>query len=173
MPIERSNRAVAAATLETVARELLESSTLCAIATVTQDGLAHVNTAYFAWAAPDFDLVWLSDPAAGHSQNLAQNPTVAVAVYDSGQTWGGPDRGIQLFGTAQEATSQDLPHAQELYRRCFPAYNPTGGGYRCYRFRPHRMKLFDEKTLGAGVFVTAAVLNRRQLRFEGTEISRP
>jgi uncharacterized protein YhbP (UPF0306 family) len=175
MAIERSSRAVAVATLQAVARELLEgSSALCAIATVTQDGLAHVNTAYFAWAAPAFDLVWLSDPAAGHSQNLAHNPTAAVAVYDSSQAWGGPDRGIQLFGTAREATGQDLLHAREAYQRRFPAYEPTGlGGYRCYRFQPQRMKLFDENTLGAGVFVTVVVLDGRRLRFEHTELSHP
>jgi len=172
MPIERSNRAVPTATLETVARELLETSTLCAIATVTPDGLAHVNTAYFAWAAPGFDLVWLSDPAARHSQNLAMNASAAVAVYDSGQTWGGPDRGIQLFGRAKQACRRDLPHVQEPYRRCFPAYDPTGmDGYRYYRFRTQRLKLFDENTLGPGVFVTATVLNRRELTYEGTEIS--
>ena len=28
--------------------------------------------------------------------------------------------------------------------------------YRLYRFRPHRVKLFDEPELGAGVFVTGA-----------------
>ena len=124
--------------------------------------------------APAFDLVWLSDLAASHSHNLAHNPTAAVVVYDSGQTWARPDRGIQLFGTAHEATGQDLLHAQELYRRRFPAYDQTElDGYRCYRFQPQRMKLFDEDTLGAGVFVAATVLNRRQLRFEGTEISRP
>lgn len=175
MPIERSSRVVAVETLSTVARQLLDASALCAIATVTQGNLAHVNTAYFAWDDHDFDLVWLSDPDSAHSLNLTRNPTAAVAVYDSGQTWNeSGDRGIQLFGMAREVTCRDVSHAQALYRRRFPAYEPTAlGGYRCYRFQPQRMKLFDENTLGAGVFVTAAVLSGGQLRFERTEISHP
>ena len=31
------------------------------------------------------------------------------------------------------------------------------GGYRFYRFRPRRLKVFDERALGSGVFVTAWV----------------
>jgi uncharacterized protein YhbP (UPF0306 family) len=175
MPIERSSRVVAVATISTVARQLLDASGLCAIATVAQGDLAHVNTAYFAWDGRDFDLVWLSDPNSAHSLNLARNPTAAVAVYDSDQRWNGSgDRGIQLFGMAREVTGRDVLPAQALYRHRFPAYEPTAlGGYRCYRFQPQRMKLFDENTLGVGVFVTAAVLSGGQLRFEHTEISHP
>jgi pyridoxamine 5'-phosphate oxidase-like protein len=60
--------------------------------------MAHINTAYFAWG-DDLNCVWHSHPAAAHSQNLRANPSVAVAVYDSNQSWGNP---IQLFGKARE-----------------------------------------------------------------------
>src|SRR5438105_3450867 len=98
MPIERSRRPVAAARISAAARRLLDASTLCAIATVSSGGRAHVNTAYFA-CSPELDLVWLSDPSAEHSRNVRGSGTVAIAVYDSSQTWGNPDRGIQLFGS--------------------------------------------------------------------------
>jgi hypothetical protein len=97
MPIERSRRPIAAARITAAAHRLLDASTLCAIATVSSAGRAHVNTAYFAWS-PELDLVWLSEPDAKHSRNVRSDGTVAVAVYDSGQSWGKPDRGIQLFG---------------------------------------------------------------------------
>jgi nitroimidazol reductase NimA-like FMN-containing flavoprotein (pyridoxamine 5'-phosphate oxidase superfamily) len=93
MGIERSNRPVAASRIAATARELLDASTLCAIATVNADGRAHVNTAYFGWSR-DFDIVWLSEPRARHSRNLRANESVAIAVYDSTQTWGKTDRGI-------------------------------------------------------------------------------
>src|SRR5947209_4719357 len=99
MAIARSGRRVGQARLRTLAEELLEASTLCAISTVSPSGRAYVNTAYFAWA-PDLRLVWLSAPRARHSRNLRARPSVAISVYDSGQTWGEPDRGIQLFGEA-------------------------------------------------------------------------
>jgi hypothetical protein len=35
--------------METIARQLLDASKLCAIATVSPRELGHINTAYFAW----------------------------------------------------------------------------------------------------------------------------
>jgi len=101
VPVERSSKHPSASRLAAIARRLLEASTLCAIATVSPGGRAHVNTAYFAWG-PDFDVVWLSAPEARHSRNVRANPSAAVAVFRSTQRWGGSDRGIQLFGRARE-----------------------------------------------------------------------
>ena len=174
MAIERSNRPVAAARLAATARGLLDASTLCAIATVTADGGAHVNTAYFAWS-PDFEIVWLSEPRARHSRNLRANSSVAIAVYDSTQTWGKPDRGIQLFGSAREPRGQNADRAARLYSKRFPAFTEADDltAYAFYLLRPRRLKLFDERELGAGTFVTARVTRDRGLAWERTEIYRP
>ena len=173
MAIERSNRRVAATRIAASARQLLETSTLCAIATVTGNGAAHVNSAYFAFDR-DFQVVWLSDPQALHSRNLRANHSAAIAVYDSGQTWGKPDRGIQLSGTAGEAADEDAEQAEALYARRFPAYRKTDvGAYRFYRFAPRRLKLFDEPALGAATFVTARVGPDGRLAWERTEIYLP
>jgi uncharacterized protein YhbP (UPF0306 family) len=145
------------------ARRLLDASTLCAIATVGR-GRAHVNTAYFAWS-PEFEVVWVSDPRAAHSRNLRANPSVAVAVYDSTQTWGTPDRGIQIFGEAAEGDDQ----AEAVYAERFGARVGKLTGYRFYVLRPRRLKLFDERELGGGVFVTARVA-RDGLVWERTEV---
>ena len=56
MAIERSTRRVAARRIAATARDLLDASTLCTIATVTSGGGAHINTAYFAWS-PEFEIV--------------------------------------------------------------------------------------------------------------------
>jgi uncharacterized protein YhbP (UPF0306 family) len=172
VPIERSKRSLAPARLASLARRLLDTSTLCAIATVSPPGRAHVNTAYFAWNR-DLDLVWLSEPDAQHSRNLAANPTAAVAVYDSTQVWSGSDRGIQLFGSAREVRGSAARDAERLYAKRFPEFVPTKlSAYSFYRFRPRRVKLFDESELGAGVFVTASVRAGRQA-WERTEVYRP
>jgi uncharacterized protein YhbP (UPF0306 family) len=172
MPIERSETTVPAERIATIARQLLESSTLCAIATVSARNRAHVNTAYFAWTGT-FDVVWLSDPSAGHSRNLGANPTAAVAVYDSSQQWGKPDRGLQLFGSAREVAGRVAREAERIYSERFRAYAGTDvGAYRFYRFRPTRMKLFDERSLGAGVFVTASVQRGGRVAWQRTEIYR-
>ena len=170
MAIERSTRPIAKARLATLARRLLDASTLCAIATVSPPSRAHVNTAYFAWS-DRFDLVWLSEPRAKHSRNVRASATVAVAVYDSNQSWGNPgDRGIQLFGTARELAGSAARDAERTYAKRFPDYRESEfSAYRFYRFRPRQLKLFDEHALGDGVFVTANV-SRGQLAWTRTEI---
>jgi len=170
MPIERSTRPIASARITAVARRLLNASTLCAIATVSPRSRAHVNTAYFAWS-PELDLVWLSEPRARHSRNVRTKTTVAVAVYDSNQSWGKPDQGIQLFGSAREAVGAAARDAEKIYARRFPEYEHANfSAYRFYRFRPRRAKLFDERALGAGVFVTARISRGGRIAWERTEI---
>jgi uncharacterized protein len=172
MAIELSKRRVAASRMAAIAAELLDASPLCAIATVAPGGRAHVNTAYFAWS-PDFDLVWMSEPDARHSRNLRANRTVAIAVFDSGQTWGEPDRGIQLFGSAREVEGRAAERAETLYANRFPRFREVDvAGYRLYSFRARRLKLFDERALGTGVFVTAIVAGGGRLTWERTEVYR-
>lgn len=169
MPVERVGGRIVAVRLKAIARRLLGASTLCAISTVASDGSAHINTAYFAWS-PAFEVVWLSAPEARHSRNLRRRPSVAIAVYDSAQKWGGSDRGIQLFGTAREVTGQAARDAEHLYRRRFKAYAAQDlDAYRFYRFRPRTLKLFHERELGGGTFVTAKVTHEGRLVWERTE----
>jgi uncharacterized protein YhbP (UPF0306 family) len=166
MAIRRSKRPLAERRIRAGARRLLEASPLCSIATVTPQGRAYVNTAYFAWA-PDLRLVWLSEPRAQHSRNLRENSSAAIAVYDSNQSWGKPDRGIQLFGSAREAGED----AEAIYARRFPDYPDLDlGAYRFFELLPRRVKLFDERELGAATFVTARVRSGGRLAWERTEI---
>jgi uncharacterized protein YhbP (UPF0306 family) len=170
--IERSSKSVASRRLASVTRSLLDASNLCTIATVGLGSRAYVNTAYFAWSR-DFGIVWLSEPRAKHSRNLRTNKTVAIAVYDSAQEWGKPDRGIQLFGTAHRAEVAEAEAAERLYAERFPAFRDADlGAYRFYAFQPHRLKLFDEESLGAVTFVSAK-LAESQLVWERTERYRP
>jgi uncharacterized protein YhbP (UPF0306 family) len=156
--------------MSTTARRLLDASTLCAIATVGASGRPHVNTAYFAWS-PEFEIVWMSEPNARHSLNIRANDSVAIAVYDSAQTWGKPDRGIQLFGSARLVDGVDAEAAEVLYAKRFSTYHAIDlTAYRFYLFRPRRLKLFYERELGAGTFVTARVAADRRLTWERTEI---
>ena len=156
---------MSATRLRGLAEELLDASTLCAISTVGPRGRAYVNTAYFAWA-PDLLIIWLSEPGARHSRNLRSNASAAIAVYDSGQTWGKPDRGIQLFGDARGGG----PDAEEIYARRFSAYEPRQS-YRFYELVPTSVKLFDERELGAATFVTARV-RAGKLAWARTEVYR-
>jgi uncharacterized protein YhbP (UPF0306 family) len=134
----------------------MNASPLCALATVWPGGRAHINHMYFARSG-GFDVVWISDPDSRHSRNLVANPSAAVTIFDSHQTWGRPDRGIQLFGTARTVTGAAAREAERAYSARFP-YDPSqGDAYPIYRFRPREVKLFYEAILGPGTLVTARV----------------
>src|ERR671937_2776247 len=172
MPIERSAKRISSRRLASIARGLLDRSTLCAIATISPGPRAHINTAYFAWAS-DFSLVWYSAREARHSRNIRQNPSTAIAVFDSTQRWGHPDRGIQLFGVARELHERSAAAAAALYRKRFrDADGEDHDAYPFYRFRPRRLKLFHERVLGGGVFVSARVRPNGELEWEQTETYR-
>jgi hypothetical protein len=171
MAIRRSTRPVSSERIARAARRLLGASTLCAIATTSPRGRPHVNTAYFAFTN-QFDIVWLSEPGARHSINLRANGATAVAVYDSSQRWGGSDRGIQLFGSAREATTRSAAEgAEAAYARRFKAFEPGKlDAYRFYVFHPTSVKLFDERSFGGGVFVTARVDRTGGVTWERTDV---
>jgi uncharacterized protein YhbP (UPF0306 family) len=159
-----STRLPAARVRQTIAR-ILKKNTLCAIATVAPDGGVHVNTAYFAWSA-GLELYFLSHPASRHCRNLAAHPGIAIAVFDSPQTWGELDRGLQLFGNCREARGPAARKAARTYAARFKPYatwqaeldtDDTAREYRFYRFVTRRVKVFDEREFGGAVFVTATV----------------
>jgi uncharacterized protein YhbP (UPF0306 family) len=150
---------------------ILRGNVLCSIATVTEENKAHINTAYFCYS-DDLELYFLSDPGSLHCRNLSTNSSMAVTVFRSSQRWGGPDEGLQLFGTCTQARGPQATKAQRLYRERFPAYaewvaglrdERVGRDYRFFRFLTDRLKVLDEKKFGDAVFVTAAVKRDRRL----------
>lgn len=168
VPIERSSKHPPSVRLAAIARRLLDESKLCAIATVSPGGRAHINTAYFAWGQ-NFEIVWLSAPDARHSRNVRANPLAAVSVFRSTQTWGGLDKGIQLFGRARELRGRAALDAERLYAKRFRAYEGDLPAFRFYRLATRRMKLFDERALGGGTFVTVKVQRDGRVAWEKTE----
>lgn len=134
----------------------MNASPLCSLATVSPAGNAHINHMYFAWT-DRFEVYWISDPDSLHSRNLTWNSSAAVTIYDSHQTWGRPDRGIQLFGAAGVTRGPASQNARRVYGRRFRDYVADAYDLPAYRFRPRTLKLFDERSLAGGTLVTARV----------------
>lgn len=142
---------------------ILSTNVLCAMATV-RGAQAHINTAYFCYSA-DLELFFLSDPRSTHARNVGANPTMAMAVFSSAQVWGEPDAGLQFFGRCAEARGHFAPLAQRLYAKRFRDYDASAlDEYRFYGFVARRVKVFDERALGGGVFVLARIAPRRRSR---------
>jgi uncharacterized protein YhbP (UPF0306 family) len=142
---------------------LLDENVLCSMASITADGRAHINTAYFCYS-PKLELFFLSHPNARHCQNILGNPSMGIAIFPSSQTWGGADCGLQLFGICKQATEREASKANKLYGKRFAEYNAWKAGlapdspgrdYRFYRFVTAELKVFDEKEIGSGTFVLA------------------
>jgi uncharacterized protein YhbP (UPF0306 family) len=100
---------------------LLAENELCSIASITAKGRAHINTVYFCYSG-ELELYFLSHPKALHCQNILSNPSMAIAIFPSNQTWGKPDRGLQLFGICKQAPEQAARKADKLYGKCFAEY---------------------------------------------------
>lgn len=146
----------------------MNASELCALATAWPGGRPHINHIYFAWTER-FDVIWISDPDSRHSRNLSANRSAAVTIYDSHQTWGGFDRGIQLFGTAGAVRGPAAQQDERAYAARFSSFDPAANSYPFYRFRPRELKLFYERIFGGGTLVTAKV-NGDRLVWARTEV---
>ncbi len=141
-------------------REILSASRLLSLATVSPEGEAHINTAFFAFT-DGFVIYILSPTTSEHAANVAMNPSAALAVFDSHQTRR-QRRGAQLFGRLAEVTSADGDEALACFRSRFPDVaegNETyadlvlGHGSAVFEFHASRVKLFDEELLVADAYV--------------------
>ncbi len=124
---------------------LAETSTLT-LATTEPDGTPRATPVYFA-VTPEVGLVFLSDPATPHARNLADRPSIAVAVYADVEDWRAI-RGLQMKGTALRLDDDAAQEALALYRRRFDflAQVPAAlDRMSVYLFRPHWVRLIDNR----------------------------
>jgi len=86
--------------------KLLASIRYMTLATVNADGRPWASPVWFAAPIPT-ELLWVSDPNARHSQNIATRPEVAIVVFDStvpeGEGWG-----LYMEATATLAEPNDV-----------------------------------------------------------------
>jgi Pyridoxamine 5'-phosphate oxidase len=80
--------------------DVLDSSLLCSMATVTPDGNVHISTAYFSFSY-QLELFFWSHPEALHCRNVRDNGSMAMTIFSTQQPWGSPGRGVQLFAPAR------------------------------------------------------------------------
>jgi uncharacterized protein YhbP (UPF0306 family) len=140
--------------------DILKQNALCSMATVSKNGTAHINTAYFAYSNEP-ELFFCSYPDSIHCLNLLKNSSMAMTVFESAQTWGKADRGIQLFGSCHEAKLNWRKKAEKVYGSRFKGFvkwkqeiERAEGEFtlRLYRFVPKKVKILDEPAFGE-VFV--------------------
>ncbi len=144
---------------------ILEANELCSMASVSDGGQVHINTAFFCFG-DELDLYFLSEPASVHGRNISRSPHLAIAVFDSRQRWGAAHKGLQLFGSCAPAIGATEETAQELYSVRFPyreflkslsREQREAYSLRFYGFTAATVKILDEDEFGEAVFVTAEI----------------
>ena len=136
--------------------DIIRESNLGAMSSV-KGNEAHVNTAYFV-CSRTLDLYFLSQARDQHSQNIKDNPSVAVAFWKTPDTWSENLQGVQIFGTCtQLPLGPKAVHAMSLFVTRFPAFRTIVGRpgefaegitSRMYRVKPERLRLLDEPSFG-------------------------
>lgn len=97
------------------ARSVIDSNRYLALGTVDEAGHPWVSPVWFA--SEDYrSFHWLSSPEAKHSRNLAANPQVAIAIFDSSVPVGGA-QAVYVKGLAAELAGAELESGLEVYNR--------------------------------------------------------
>jgi hypothetical protein len=78
----------------------LEANRYMTIATADERGTPWVSPVWFAPDGHD-GLLWVSDPAARHSRNIAVRPEIAIVVFDS-RVAPGDAQGLYMTASAAE-----------------------------------------------------------------------
>lgn len=140
---------------------ILDSVELCALATVSAEGRAHINTCYFARDPRSPTLYILTPPASQHSRNLDANKSISVAVYSTQQPFVAAKCGLQLSGTGHRVNDGDVSAPLGVYGARFPALlegledktSLQGLESRFYCLSLQRGRLFDEPRFGSEVWI--------------------
>jgi uncharacterized protein YhbP (UPF0306 family) len=92
---------------------IVESNQYMTLATADADGLPWASPVWYAASAGE-EFVWVSDPAARHSRNLAVRPQLAIAIFDSHQA-PGTGRGIYIAAHGEPVAEEDLDRALKIF----------------------------------------------------------
>jgi pyridoxine/pyridoxamine 5'-phosphate oxidase len=94
------------------ARAIIDGGRYMTLGTADADGLPWVSPVWYAPAGYR-EFLWVSDPEARHSRNIAVRPQVAIVIFDSHHP--GTDRAVYMSAVAQELTGDAVDAAIERY----------------------------------------------------------
>lgn len=92
---------------------IVEANQYMTLATADADGLPWASPVWYAAGGGD-EFVWVSDPDARHSRNLAARPQLAIAIFDSHQA-PGTGRGVYLAAHGELAADEHLDRAIKVF----------------------------------------------------------
>lgn len=102
--------------LRTRVQDYLHSHQVASLATCCDVDLWAAAVFY---VSDGYIIYFLSSPTSRHSQNLAQNPRVALTIQEDYSDWL-DIKGIQIEGVAKEISGAEEDMARRLYGKKFP-----------------------------------------------------
>lgn len=146
--------------------EILTGRDLLTLATYSPGSGPHANSAFFGFDE-DLTLWFVSERTTRHSLNIATEPRVSASVFLDPPTYGEGLRGVQLEGTAREATADERHEALAVTQARFPAFAEAPGvrdGFldgtlpaAFYRIDVGNLVVLDEPRFGRRVYLQASV----------------
>ena len=128
------------------ARAFIDGGRYMTLATADADGVPWASP---VWYAPvgHRELLWVSDPQARHSRNLAARPQLAIVIFDTTVT---PGQGQALYMAAEAAQADDVEAAMRVFSersvaQGLAAWTPDDLGDR---LRPYRAVVSEHWMLG-------------------------
>jgi nitroimidazol reductase NimA-like FMN-containing flavoprotein (pyridoxamine 5'-phosphate oxidase superfamily) len=100
--------------LAAVARAVIDGNRFMTLATADRDGVPWASP---VWYAPrDYrEFLWVSDPEATHSRNLAERREVGIVIFDSHAT--GTWKSVYMSALAEELDAAELERGLEVFSR--------------------------------------------------------
>jgi hypothetical protein len=107
--------------LESVARAIIDDNHFMTLGTADDNGLPWVSPVWYAQSAYR-EFLWVSDPGARHSRNLAVRPELSIVIFNSRAT---PEsaQAVYISATAEALTGAGL----EQGIGSFSAYSQAQG----------------------------------------------
>lgn len=130
---------------------------ICGSLSTVNGTAAYCNTVYYCFDN-DLCLYFASDYATKHAENIKDNPSVAVCVWNQPPSYGQDHIGLQIEGECQLVSGIDLFHAWSLYVKRFKIFQQKIGtfenlrdkivGIRLYRIVPKTIKITNSSIFG-------------------------
>ena len=113
------------------ARTIIDAGRYMTLATAGADGVPWASP---VWYAPEgySELIWVSNPEARHSRNLAARPELSIVIFDSTVTPGHGQAVYMAASAAESAEGLDVFSARSVAQG-MPAWDALPDHLRLYR----------------------------------------
>ena len=87
------------------AKQIIEENIYCTLATASLDGVPWISPVFYGYDE-NFNIYWISDKDAKHSQLLRENPQISIVIFNS-QAPEGEGDGVYIQATISELNDKE------------------------------------------------------------------